>query len=399
MRSFLVVHSITSPYRIHLFRVLADELGARGVAIHVHFMDRSSAHRPRDWEAASAEIPFPHTFWRDIGPTLRGKRWYLNPGLLRTLAREKADYLMVGGPWDSLTGLGASLFARRKVGIGWSEDNTRTPGRIRGAIGAAKRAVLSRYDAVAEPGEEGHRYVRLLFRGDPPVRVVTLPNIVDESRFRPDGSETETAAARRELGVGSERLALWPARLIPNKGVPEFLSHLEPSDLDGWQLVILGQGPLVPRVEEVIEARGLGERVRQVAHVERRRMPACYRAADLFVLPSLKDPNPLSVVEALHTGLPVLLSDRLGNYPEALRSGENGWGFDPSDGASVRRAVESAFGSTPDQRARMGARSRELGAKHWGSEAAIRRFLDAVPVPAGRGPRPVPETRAGRHGA
>jgi glycosyltransferase involved in cell wall biosynthesis len=92
-------------------------------------------------------------------------------------------------------------------------------------------------------------------------------------------------------------------------------------------------------------------------------------------------------VEALHSGLPILVSNRIGNYPEALREGENGWGLDPMDPESVRAAARAAFGSSPEQRAAMGERSREIGVGHWSSRPAVERFLDQVPVESAGGER------------
>ena len=54
-------------------------------------------------------------------------------------------------------------------------------------------------------------------------------------------------------------------------------------------------------------------------------MPKYYAASDLFLLPSIHDPNPLSVVEALHSGLAVAISDRCGNVEEGVMDGDNGF--------------------------------------------------------------------------
>ena len=380
--SFVVVHSITAPYRVHLFQALHEELARRDVAFHVHFMTRRIGHRPADWERSPGELSFPHTFWRATGPTYRGRQRYLNPGMLAALARRRADVLMVGGLWDSMTGALASLFARRTLGIGWLEVNTHSPGRLDGVYGWSKRALIGRFDVIAVPGEEGRRYVADLFDGGGGPRVEVLPNVVDEARFRagePDAVERQRAEVRAELGLGAdERLALWPARLIPDKGVVPFLENIGPRDLDGWRLVILGDGPLHAEVRRVLATRGLEGSVTVHGGVEYARMPAFYHAADLLVLPSLRDANPLSVVEALHAGLPILVSRRVGNIHEALEEGVNGWSLDPADPESVRSTARRAFGSEPARLRTMGEASRRIARAHWDTGAAVGRFLDAI---------------------
>ena len=49
----------------------------------------------------------------------------------------------------------------------------------------------------------------------------------------------------------------------------------------------------------------------------------------LFVLPSLKDPSPLSPIEALASNLPILVSSRIGNSEDVLEPNINGWSYDP----------------------------------------------------------------------
>ena len=311
MRSFVVVHNIPSPYRLHLFRVLNERLRARGVDFHVHFMAHTH-HDRRHWRVDSEDIPFSHTFWRDVGPFIRGMKWHFNPGLVVALAKQRTDYLLLGGPWTSLTGAFVSLLARRTTGIAWLEGNTQTPGRINGLALFAKRFLLSRFQFLAVPGKEGKAYTQLILsRSGTLPRIALLPNIVDESLFTPVWQDPngDHNRIRSQLNVSRDsKLAIWPARLIPTKGTCEFLSRLTPADICGWQVVILGQGPLKNDIEKLIVVRGLKNHIRLVPYVPYALMPSIYGAADLFLLPSLADPNPLSVVEAMHAGLPLLIS-------------------------------------------------------------------------------------------
>ena len=52
-----------------------------------------------------------------------------------------------------------------------------------------------------------------------------------------------------------------------------------------------------------------------------------YVAADVLLLPSLSDPNPLSCIEALWCGKAMLVSKHVGNYPEVICEGINGYTF------------------------------------------------------------------------
>jgi glycosyltransferase involved in cell wall biosynthesis len=375
MPEFEVVHNIPSPYRLHLFRRLAAELKRRHYGFRVHFLAKEHRDRPSGWTVGSGES-FEYNNYMDLGPVLRNKRWHLNPGLMRRLHRNRPDVLMVGGPWDSLTGLFLSALGVGRS-IAWIEGNTHTPGITSGLIRRAKRAVLDGYDVIAAPGTEGRRYASEVMRSRTPV--VNLPNIIDESRFSLRVGESERRSLREQLRWPlDKRVALWPARLIPAKGIAEFLTLVDPAMLRGWLIVLMGQGPEYERLNALIGQRALGGQVAIRDYVQYDDMPLYYAAADLFLLPSLHDPNPLSVVEALHASLPLLTSNRLGNHTEALDPGTNGWSFDPTDNDDARRTIEKAFGTDVTTLRAMGEASRERALRYWASVEVVRGFVDQV---------------------
>ncbi|MEZ0314469.1 MAG: glycosyltransferase family 4 protein [Myxococcota bacterium] len=238
-----------------------------------------------------------------------------------------------------------------------------------------KRFILSRFDLIAVPGEDGVRFTRELL--DVPQPTVILPNLVNETLFR-NATADDADSIRRDLGLPAEKkLALLPARLAPEKGILELLKTLEHVSLAEWRICIVGEGPLGPSIAEWLSTSRLSGFVSVIGYLPYERMPALYRAADLFVLPSLYDPNPLSVVEALHAGLPLLVSRRLGNLPEALRQGENGFSFEPDDSADALRAAKAAFEASREKLAIMG-QSSLVRARFWQTEGAVARFLDTI---------------------
>lgn len=380
-----IVHNIPSPYRLHLFSALECELQKRNTDMLVHFFSHGHDDRPDSWR--NPAIMFPHHFWRNYGFRWNGLDAHFNPALVGHLLAKVPNFLLVGGIWDTPTSLLVSNFARREKGIAWLEGNARTPGRIHGLWGAYKRAVLGRYDFIAVPGVEGARYIGLL-RGQQPVLnscVVILPNLVDETRFQPRWAVSTDARTRvrSSLGVNpNERLAVCSARLELSKGMLEFLSVVDPEMLTHWKLVIVGDGSQRAAIENLLRKRGLEAHVLLKGNVPYEEMPRLYAAADLFLLASLYDPNPLSVVEAMHSGLPLLLSNRVGNFPEALADKENGWGFDPGAPNLMHAAASSAFGAPAEQLAEMGRKSKSRALSFWNTDTAIRNFVDGIGIPS-----------------
>ena len=383
MSRFEAVLNIPSPYRIHLLRVLDAELRARGVHLHVHFMAKGHAERPASWR--NPQIPFAHTYWPDYGPG----SYHWNPGLVLNLMRSgPCDYLMTGTAWSTVTGIVLSLLCPRRTGILWAEGNTKTPGRLDGLLGWFKRLILRQYTFAAVPGSEGAAYIGLhqqrTHRKLP--AAVMLPNLVDETQFRPRASwpQDDVQGIRSRFQVSAnERLALSPARLEPAKGFLEFIQHIPPHSLERWKWLIVGEGSLKEEIEKVLRVRGLFDRVSIVSYVPYAQMPLLYAAADLFILPSTYDPNPLSVIEALHSGVPLLLSKQVGNFPEALVERETGWGFSPFVPAEIERACAAAFSSPSELLERYGHAAKQRAEVIWASTPAIRRFLDAIGAAAG----------------
>jgi len=242
--------------------------------------------------------------------------------------------------------------------------------------------MLRRFDLLAVPGEEGVAYTRLILGQDAASpEIAYLPNIVDERVFAM-ARDTRRAEGRRLMaGMGirsEEHVALWPARLIEDKGILPFLQNLAKVGCGRWRVLLIGDGPLKEAVDREIASLGVGRTVVRHSSVRYEQMPALYAAADLFLLPSLHDPNPLSVVEAMHSGLPVMLSNRVGNFPEALRADENGWSYTPDDPEMACDTLRAAL-STPVERLRlMGGVSRGIASKHWNTQKAVGPFVESV---------------------
>lgn len=366
MKKFWVVHNIPSPYRLHIFNALWAECKARGLDFHVHFMsDMSKGYdeRPISWR--NPKMDFPHTYWKDYG---FGQR-HINPGLLWHLLREQPDYLLAGSPFDTLTGMLAGRCIKGRT-CTWCEGNTKTPGKMGGILGAIKRFALGGYDFVAVPGSDAAKYIGLhqerTKRKMP--KPIMLPNLIDETRF--------TAGALQDKDINLRR-AIIPARLKPVKGLMEFIGLLTPEMLAGWMITIIGDGELKEPLQALIKNRGLSENIEILPFVPYEEMPEYYRRSDVLILPSVYDPNPLSVVEALHSGLAIALSDRAGNVEEAVCNDVNGVRLCVLNKDAYRDQLSKIFSLSKKDLLDMGLASLKTNAKFWNTKESIHSYVDA----------------------
>ncbi|TBR21484.1 glycosyltransferase family 1 protein [bacterium] len=189
-----------------------------------------------------------------------------------------------------------------------------------------------------------------------------VPNGVDLKRFRPPASG-EKESLRAALGLGPGPVFLYMGRLAWEKRLPAFaraFGRACAGTVPPPQFVCVGAGP------ERVALEALGPRVLE---------PVCdpaplYRAADVFVLPSVSEGLSNALLEALASGLPVLGS-RVGGTAEAVEDGRSGLLFDgdpdPGAAAPLRRLLDD-----PGLRARLAAGARER-AKAFGMESVAAR--------------------------
>jgi len=139
----------------------------------------------------------------------------------------------------------------------------------------------------------------------------TIPNFIDTQRF----SAGDGSSVRRELGISSDAVVVMTAAAIKRTHkridalIEEFamLRETRP-DLDAYLVIAGGEEK---ETHSVIEQgnRMLGDRVRFCVKHPRERMTDLYRAADVFVLASLKEMMPIALLEATATGLPCVVHD------------------------------------------------------------------------------------------
>ena len=197
----------------------------------------------------------------------------------------------------------------------WRAENPGA-GRLKAWIHAGLRnrmedRVLAACDAVLVESE----FIRgRLFEHHPavpPARVTLATGAVDLRRFRPDGTR---AQARARFGFGEGPLVLTVRRHVERMGIDLLLRAA--ATRPELQVVVGGDGPRRAELEAL--AASLGVKARFLGYVDEADLPALYRAADLFVLPTRElEGFGLVAVEAMACGTPAL-GTPVGAIPEVL---------------------------------------------------------------------------------
>ncbi len=181
-------------------------------------------------------------------------------------------------------------------------------------------------------------------KGIPAAKITVIPT-APALRFSSEGGDRESK--RRSLGIGeSDRLIVVAARLEPQKG-HRFLIEALPAVLQEFpraQMVCLGEGSLRQELEALVAQRGLAANIRFAGY--QTDVWNWFSAADLSVLPSLFEGLPMTALESLAAGCPIVAT-AVDGTPEVVFHEKTGLLLPPSNpdalAAAIRRMLRDPF--------------------------------------------------------
>ncbi len=204
-------------------------------------------------------------------------------------------------------------------------------------------------------------------------RAIAIGNGRDPAKFRPDPAAR--ARLRREFGVPDDRVVVVAvSRLVRHKGYPELVAALREVDAELWVVGERLASDHGEDVEQDFAASGLGPRLRRLGY--REDVAAILAAADIFTLPSHFEGLPMSVIEAMLTGLPVVASD-IDGPREQVVPGETGLLVPPTRVPELVQALRQ-LAADAGLRARMGAAGRARAMELYDESKVVARTLDLM---------------------
>ena len=207
-------------------------------------------------------------------------------------------------------------------------------------------------------------------------RSTGIGNGRDPQLFRPDPQAR--ARLRAALGVPMDRVVITIiARLVRHKGHPELLEAMR--SVPGAELWVVGERLPSDHGEDItpyFAASGLGERLRLLG--TRTDIPAILAASDVFVLPSHFEGLPMSIVEAMLCGLPVVSTDIRGPREQVI-DGQTGLLVQPFQVQPLAEALQRLVADA-GLRARMGDAARMRALAEFDEARVLARTMDLLGV-------------------
>ncbi|HLK08256.1 MAG TPA: glycosyltransferase family 4 protein [Candidatus Angelobacter sp.] len=225
------------------------------------------------------------------------------------------------------------------------------------------RMALKRFHGLAAVSDSVAQ--RLINSGVAVKKIRTIANGIDVEAFgraRPlpvfdfDGNKVVSMVARLDLQKGFEYL-LRAARELCGA-------------FPGLKIVIVGEGPDRQAIESMIQRFGLQSSV--ILAGQHSDMPGIYAAMDVFVLPSLNEGLPMTILEAMAASRPVIAT-RVGAIPTVIKDGETGLLVDPGDVNGLRDALARLLADS-DLCRRIGSAGHDWVSRNYTSEAMALKY-------------------------
>lgn len=320
--------------------------------------------RNGDYEAAS-RIPASHgTVKLGAGHPVPRDLW----GWRKYLASLKPDLLLTYN-WGAIDAAAAARLHRlcpvihTEDGFGAEEAK-----RIKRRRVWFRRLVLSGIYKTVVPSRTLLKIVLEQYRL-PAHRVAWIPNGVDSERFCPGPRQQ----AREHLGLRKDWVWFgYVGGLREEKQLDLLVDAFHRSNTEATGLVLVGSGPEEQKLRQLVDRLGLEQRV--VFAGPQERVERWYQALDVFVLASMTEQMPLSLLEAMATGLAAVVTD-VGDC--SLLLGTRQWPevVPPGDPVAMARALRQ-LAQDSELRRTLGEKNRRRAIEHYPLERMVQTYRE-----------------------
>ncbi len=287
------------------------------------------------------------------------------PRLVRLLRDRAIDAVVTVGAGDKMFW---GRLAAKRVGVpvvlsalhstGWPDS-----------VGRLNRLLTPLTDGFIAVADSHGEYM-LTNEGFPANKVFVIPNGVDTNRFAP---WPDAAGVRTEIGVGAaDSVVSIVAALRPEKNHELFLEVAARvlQHISDAKFLVIGDGPRREPLEQRAADLGITESVRFLG--TRSDIPRLLATSDVFALTSHNEANPVSILEAMSVGKPIVATN-VGSIKEVVTDGRTGFLVPPGDAAALTTRVVELL-SDPLRAQAMGAAAREVVVADWSVDAMVHRY-------------------------
>jgi glycosyltransferase involved in cell wall biosynthesis len=201
--------------------------------------------------------------------------------------------------------------------------------------------------------------------------IKVIPNGVDTEVYHP-ASADEKSAIRKRLGWKAGLTFLYVGRLAPEKQLDRFLKSFAQAADASARCIFVGAGPEEGKIRAAVAELKLTDRVQLFPSTQE--IADIYRAADVFILPSVSEGLSNALLEAMASGL-APLGSRVGGTLETISEGETGLLFGADDDAQMQAQIKRLC-SERELAPRLGAAARLEAERRFALPQVAQRYLE-----------------------
>ncbi len=314
---------------MHDRRFLTSFAEQRWLISHLPLLDERLEHRPPPESVAIIH-------WDDeLREPLSPADWKRREQNLQKLLGEMHPDVVIAGPVQSGAYLAALAGAAPLMTVSWGTDilvdadrsaemrtvTEQTLARSAAVFGdcRAVREAVKRHSALSDDD------------------IITFPWGIDLDRFSPGDS---SLGLRDALQWNTAKVFISTRTWDPVYALDVLVEAfaLVRGQTTEARLILLGDGSKNEEIRSLIRERGLEDSVHAPGRVAHTLLPDYFREADIYVSSALSDGTSVSLLEAMATGLPAVVSDSFGNL-EWVEPGVNGEMARPGDPESLAEAM------------------------------------------------------------
>jgi len=238
--------------------------------------------------------------------------------------------------------------------------------RFPGPPDKRQKAEIEKCSAVIANGDAVNRLKNMASRN-----LFDIPPGVDSNIFKPMANKV-----REKYNFHDKKLLLFVGRFVPLKNLPFLLKTFAKiaKEDSGVRLMMVGEGPLDGKIRRLSRKLKVSERVIFTGKITNEELPQYYSAADIFVMPSVYDNFPNSILEAMSCELSIVATN-VGGILMQVKHGENGFLVESGNINQFKEAVITLLDNS-SLSMEMGKRNRELVKKKYSWSTSAKKLKE-----------------------
>ena len=302
---------------------IAKHLARRGHEVHVI----TSLDKGLPREGMEHGFYVHRIFWRKIRFLGIMSFWVKMFWCLKTISPDIVHVQSIG---MGIPGFLAKTFLKKPFVVYGRGSEVYLPSTFKNVI---SKLVLKNTESIIALTEDMKSEMQKLCDRD----ILVVPNGIDLEKFK----NLSRKDIREILKIkDNENIITFVGTLRPVKGVKYLIKAMEliVKKNENAKLMLVGDGEEREELESLVEEFGLKERVKFVGRVQNEEIPQYMAASDVLVLPSLSEGFPVTILEAMASGLSIVAT-KVGGLPEIVKDGENGFLVEPNNYGQIAEKV------------------------------------------------------------